>query len=146
MSDTQTEKLPTLSEAKKHAKEIRAQLADQGEKIGHAQSLERVAHALGYRDWNTLFALLENPPAHEWVVGNRVTGQFLSQPFIGCIAAANPQANGWTDLILDLDDPVDVVTFDSFSNMRKRIRGVVGPKGHTTEKTSDGQPHLQIDL
>ena len=60
--------------------------------------------------------------------------------------AANPQANGWTHLTLDLDAPVDVVTFDSFSNMRKRIRGVVGPKGHTAEKTSDGQPHLQIDL
>ncbi len=139
-------KLPTLNGAKTQAKQLRAQLADQGEKIGHAQSLERVAHGLGYRDWNTLSPLLENPPSIEWIVGNRVTGQFLSQPFAGSIVAATPKADGWTHLTLDLDEPVDVVTFDSFSNMRKRIRGVVGPKGHTAEKTSDGQPHLQIDL
>jgi Glyoxalase superfamily protein len=40
---------------------------------------------------------------------------------------------------------VDVVTFDSFSNFRKRVWGVVGPLGESREKTSDGQPHLVIE-
>jgi hypothetical protein len=47
---------------------------------------------------------------------------------------------------LDLDHPVDVVTFDSFSNLRKRIRGTVGPDGRSKEITSDGTPHLVLDL
>ena len=71
-------------------------------------------------------------------------GAYLGQPFEGCIVAAEPTRPGWFALTIDLDEAVDVVAFESFSNYRKRIRATVGPLGESREKTSDGQPHLVI--
>ena len=45
---------------------------------------------------------------------------------------------------LDLDEAVDVVTFDSFSAFRKRINATVGRDGMTFEKTSNQKPQLEI--
>lgn len=53
---------------------------------------------------------------------------------------------GWFRLVLDFDEPVDVVSFDSFSNFRKRVRAVVGPDGHSKERTSDGVPQMQLEM
>lgn len=53
---------------------------------------------------------------------------------------------GWFRVTLHLDEAIDVVTSSGFSNFRTRIHGVVGPKGYTVERTSDGQAHLQIDM
>ena len=64
--------------------------------------------------------------------------------------AAERLRPGWFRLVLDLDAAVDVdvdvVRFDSFSNMRKRIRVEVGPEGHSKERTSDGTPQVALDL
>ena len=49
-------------------------------------------------------------------------------------------------MTLHFDEPVDVVTFDSFSNFRTRVSKVVGPDGRSFDVTSDGVPHLVIDL
>lgn len=84
--------------------------------------------------------------AESWKVGDRVTGEYLSQPFTATVVEAIAVRPGWVRLDLQLDEAVDVVTFESFSNLRRRVRGVVGPKGFSAERTSDGQPHLRIDL
>ena len=47
---------------------------------------------------------------------------------------------------LHFDEPVDVVTFDSFSNMRQRVTCVIDSSGRSTEKTSDGRPHMQLEV
>ena len=47
-------------------------------------------------------------------------------------------------LTLDLEEAVDVVRFDSFSNFRKRVTGMVDAGGVSSERTSDGRPHLQL--
>jgi hypothetical protein len=75
-----------------------------------------------------------------------VTGRYLSQPFAATVLAADQFRPGWFRLVLDLDAAVDVVRFDSFSNLRKRIRVEVGPEGHSKERTSDGTPHVVLDL
>ncbi|WP_373636831.1 glyoxalase superfamily protein [Yoonia sp. BS5-3] len=41
---------------------------------------------------------------------------------------------------------MDTVASAAFANLRKRIRGVVGPKGWSKERTSDGKAHLRIDM
>ncbi|MBZ0216360.1 MAG: hypothetical protein K8F25_07405 [Fimbriimonadaceae bacterium] len=138
--------LPTAVEAKDHAKRLRAQLADQGTKIGHANALELVAHQYGFRDWNTFHAAIGNRPPDGWTPGGRVQGSYLSQPFEATVLAVEMLGPGWFRLALDLDEAVDVVTFDSFSNFRKRIRGIVGPAGTSRELTSDGVPHLRLDM
>nr|WP_306267294.1 glyoxalase superfamily protein [Pararhizobium sp. IMCC3301] len=138
--------LPTAAEAKASAKRLRTQLAEHGTKIGHANALELVAHAYSFRDWNTFHAAIKNHPPDGWTPGGRVQGSYLSQPFTASVVGAEMRRPGWFCLTLDLDEAVDVVTFDSFSNFRKRIRGIVGPNGTSRERTSDSLPHLKIDI
>lgn len=138
--------IPTLAEAKQHAKNLRDQLAEKGTEISHSNALERVAAQYGYRDWNTFHVAVGNRPPDGFVAGERLRGTYLSQPIAGTVVAVEMVRPGWFRLELDLDVAVDVVTFDSFSNFRKRIRGVVGPMGTSVEKTSDGVPHLEIEM
>jgi len=138
--------IPTVSEAKQHAKQLRNQLADKGTEISHSNALERVAQHFGFRDWNTLHVALGNRPPKGWSLGGRVQGRYLSQRFEATVVAVEQLRPGWFRLALELDEAVDVVTFESFSNFRKNIRGVVGPLGTSVERTSDGAPHLEIDM
>lgn len=137
--------LPSLTEAKTHAKRLRTDLADQGSEISHAAALELVAHQNGFANWNGFHSAIGNRPPDGWAVGGRVQGRYLSQPFAATVIAVEMQRPGWFRLVLDLDEAVDVVTFDSFSNFRKRIQAAIGPEGTSRERTSDGQPHLQLD-
>lgn len=140
-----TRTLPSLPEAKAQAKTLRADLTKQGTEINHANTLEMVAHQHGFADWNTFHAAIGNRPPEGWTVGGRVQGQYLSQQFKATVKAVEVLRPGLFRLLLDLDEAVDVVTFDSFSNFRKRISAVVGPEGTSRERTSNGVPHLQMD-
>lgn len=141
-----TSQLPNLSEAKSQARRLREALSGQGTEIGHAQSLELVAHKYGFRDWNAFHAAIGNRPPPAWAVGGRVEGKYLSQPFAATVLSLTMLRPGWFRLTLDLDEAVDVVSFDSFSNFRKRIQCVVGPAGTSREKTSDGTPHMVLEI
>ncbi|NVK34900.1 MAG: hypothetical protein HWE23_10500 [Rhodobacteraceae bacterium] len=141
-----TSKLPSINEAKAQAKRLRTTLEADGKGISHCKALEIVAHQHGYRDWNTLFAAIGNRPPKLVSVGDRIKGRYLSQPFEADVLAVEMVGEDWMRVTLDLDEAVDVVTFDSFSSFRKRVRGLIGPKGSTREKTSDGVPHLELDL
>lgn len=138
--------LPSTAQVKDQAKRLRAKMAEDGASIGHAKSLELVAHQHGFRDWNTMFAAIGNGPPKGWAIGDKVSGTYLSQPFTGHVVSISTLKPGWFRLELHLNEAVDVVTSDAFSNFRSRIRGVISPKGHSVERTSDGQAHLQIDL
>ncbi|MEO1679241.1 MAG: glyoxalase superfamily protein [Pseudomonadota bacterium] len=138
--------LPTLADAKRLAKDLRLELAAKGSPISHAQALERIAHSHGFRDWNALHAAIKDLPPQGWSIGERLTGRYLSQPFAATVRASEQVRPGWFRLELDLDEAVDVVRFESFSNLRKRIRVVVGPEGRSHERMSDGQPHMQLDV
>ncbi|MBU2942095.1 glyoxalase superfamily protein [Shimia thalassica] len=137
---------PTAQGAKDQAKRLRAKMTAKGQKIGHAKSLELIAHRYGFRDWNAMSAAIAAAPAPSWAPGDRVTGKYLSQPFRATVVDVALVRPGWVRVGLDLDEAIDVVAFDSFSNHRSRIRGTVGPKGHSAEHTSDGHPQLQLDF
>lgn len=140
--------LPTIEAAKAQAKRLRATLAADGTSVGHSRSLEMLAHQYGYKDWNTLHAAIGNrPPPSPLAIGQRVRGRYLSQPFegevIGVLALAT---EGRYRVTLQFDEPVDVVTFDSFSAYRGRVTCTIDRTGKTAEKTSDGRPHLELAL
>ena len=139
-------KLPSIAEVKEQARRLRARLRSEGVEVGHSKSLELVAHQHGYRDWNTFHAAIGNRPPSGFSAGGRVLGRFLAQAFQGTVRGVEMLSPGWFRLELDLDDAVDVVSFASFSNMRKRVRGIIGPSGHSRERTSDGRPHLELDI
>ena len=138
-------RLNSLSEAKSQAKALRDALVGQSTRISHAQALELVAHQNGARDWNTLHAKLSRPEPQALQLNDEVKGRYLGQAFTGRIMALSRVGSN-LNISLQLDQPVDTVRFESFSNMRRRIRGVIGPDGRSPQKTSDGVPQLVIDM
>ncbi|MEM1077200.1 MAG: glyoxalase superfamily protein [Pseudomonadota bacterium] len=137
---------PSLAEAKDLAKRLRAQFASKGTAISHARALELVARQHGFRDWNTMHALLRDQTARGWTVGETVRGKYLSRPFTAEVLTVSSPSPGWAKLELRLHAPIDVVASARFSNKRRFLRGTVGPKGYSAERTSDGAPQLQINL
>lgn len=140
-----SQKLPSLTAAKAEAKALRSSQKAEGIALSHAKALELIAKRYGFRDWNTCKASLPDL-ASSLVVGGRVKGSYLSQPFAASVVRAEDRGNGWTYVALGLDYPVDVVRFDSFSSLRQRVQAVIGPNGHTRECTSDGVPHVVLDI
>lgn len=136
--------IPSIEQAKTQAKALRAALMAEGREITHAQALELVAKTHGYKDWNTLCGLAGNRPRPPALLGQIVEGRYLDQPFLGEVVGLRELSEGRYEIELHLDEPVDVVTFDSFSNFRRRIRKVVGPSGRSFDTTSDGKPHLVL--
>lgn len=138
--------LPSIAAAKDQAKRLRAKLKSDGTTISHSEALELIAHQHGCRDWNTLHATIGDLNPVTWSVGDRVRGRYLSQPFEAVILAVGRVRPDWFRLTLELDQAVDVVSFDSFSALRKRVTGVIGPAGSSREKTSNGRPQLELDI
>ncbi len=140
--------LPTIEDAKSQAKRLRAELVAEGGAVGHSRSLELVAHMHGYKDWNTLHAAIGNlRPANPVVPGQRVKGRYLGQCFEGeVIGVQNLSRSGKYRVTCVFDEPVDVVTSERWSAYRHRVSCVIDATGTTVEKTSDGRPHMCIDL
>mgnify|MGYP000274206075 CR=1 FL=1 len=140
--------LPSLAELKAKARRLRTALAEDGDFIKHGESLELVARQFGYRDWNTLHAAAGNRHPLPLAVGGTVGGHYLGQPFRARIVSLQPLGGdeNYMRIALELDEPVDVVTFESFSAYRRRIQATIRRNGETVTRTSDGQPHLQLDL
>jgi hypothetical protein len=141
-------KLPPLDDLKGEAKRLRASRAAAGKPVGHSKSLELLAHRYGYRDWNTLHAAVGNqPPPCPVKAGDTVSGTYLGQPFTGTVIDVDVLDQPDTFRVaFDFDEAVDVVTFESFSNLRKRVSCTIDSDGVTSERTFDGQPHMRLAL
>lgn len=101
------------------------------------------------RDWNTLSALATKPnavPIAALSVGSHVRGRYLNQPFTGKVLALAETGGGLHRITIHFDEPVDVVTFESFSAFRQRINAQIDTNGVSPRKTSNGQPHLVLDI
>lgn len=140
--------LPALQDLKDQAKRLRARLEADGTGISHSKSLELLANQYGYKDWNTLHAATGNRPLPGPVaLGAEVRGRYLGQPFKGeVVAIAALTAPDRFRVTFQFDEPVDVVTFDSFSAFRQRVTCTIDRSGRTAEKTSNGQPHMQLEI
>jgi hypothetical protein len=138
--------LPPIDILKQQAKRLRAGLDEDGDFITHSESLELIAKQYGYRDWNTLYAAAGNrPPAKRFQLGSRVKGRYLGQPFAGEIVAIRTMPGDFLRVVIQFDEAVDVIRFDSFSAYRSRVSAVISGDGVTTEKTSDGAPQLAME-
>jgi len=137
--------IPSRDVLKTQAKRLRGDLAARGQDISHAAALEAIAHQWGARDWNTLSAQAKT--AHSgWTPGERVSGRYLGHTFIGVIKSARLSANGYWSLTIRFDEAIDVVTSAQFSSFRKQVMTTVNGKGISPQKTSDGQPHMVLQL
>jgi hypothetical protein len=143
-----TQPIPSLPVLKRRAQQLRERLALEGETISHGKALERVAHMLGHRNWNTLRAMAGNgepgPPA---TLGARVSGRYLGQPFTGTVLGVQSLQHQRSHRVtIHFDEPVDVVEFDSFSAFRQRVTSSLNAEGRTANKTSNGRPIMELDL
>ncbi|MGP1395097.1 MAG: glyoxalase superfamily protein [Inquilinaceae bacterium] len=140
--------LPALDTLKDQARRLRAKLGSNEAPISHSRSLELVAHQYGYKDWNTLHAAVGNrPPPCPVTLGATVRGTYLGQPFEGeVIAVAALTSADRFRITLHFAEPVDVVTFDSFSAFRQRVSCTIDRAGKTVETTSNGRPQLQLEV
>lgn len=140
--------LPPLDELKRQARRLRATLETRGTEVSHSAALELLAHQHGYRDWNTLHAAVGNrPPPPPLSVGQQVNGRYLGHAFSGEIVGLRQLGeDGRYRVALRFDDPVNVSAFESMTILRRQIAAVVDRRGVTAEKTSDGMPHLRLDL
>lgn len=145
---SQSMPIPSLETLKDQAKRLRTRMKDESQDISHSKALELIAAQYGFRDWNTLAAKAGNrPPLNPWMLGSRVSGHYLGQPFKAEILSvqALTHAPGRYRITFDFEEPVDVVTFDSFSAFRKRVTCTIGEDGRTVEKTSNGRPHMELE-
>ncbi len=139
--------LPPLAALKAQARRLRNSLEAEGNFITHSDALELVAGQYGFRDWNTAHAVAGNRPSEPLFVGAKVTGHYLGQAFTGEVKSLTRLNDGARyRLTLDLDEAVDVVTFESFSAFRKRINGTINRDGRSASTTSNGRPHLELVL
>lgn len=135
----------TLDAAKAQAKALRAALHQQGTAISHAQALELIAHQQGAKDWNTLHArlTLSNAPPPPLALEDRVQGRYLGQPFTGrIIGLSGPESH--RQIEIRFDQPIDVVQFESFTNLRRQIRATIDETGRSHRRTSDGRAQLTV--
>ncbi|MFZ1814643.1 MAG: glyoxalase superfamily protein [Rhizobiaceae bacterium] len=138
--------LPSISSLKGEAGALRQAAERDGKRMTHSQALEQVAKQHGFRDWNTLAARAGNqPPCPVVDYGGRVSGRYLGQTFSGTVIGLNTLGPDHRRVEIQLDEPVDVVSFDSFSNMRSRIRATIDKNGISTMRTSNGEPQLWLD-
>ncbi|PVB62998.1 glyoxalase superfamily protein [Labrenzia sp. 011] len=138
--------LPSVDALKTQARRLRAALTAKGQVLSHSQALELLSAQYGYKDWNTACAAASaTGPDLPFSVGDRVTGLYMQQAFTGGIRGLSRIGqSGHLRVTLQFDEPVDVVTFDSFSAHRSRVTCVVRQDGVAVQKTSDGEPHLKM--
>lgn len=128
-----------VSELKALAKTLR-----QTRGISHSCALEEIAHQFKYRDWNTLVAAAgPQPPVR---AGRQVSGLYLNVPFSGRVLWVKSAGEGLFRVNIHFDDLIDVVPFESFSNIKNRANKVVNVKGVSIDKTTNGLPHLVLNL
>jgi len=143
---TQYNTLPSISQMKIMAKRLRL---TSGQSItSHSHSLEKLSQTLGYKDWNTCLSAakseITNSPVQE---GESVSGHYLGVSFTGNVQklfAVIPRKT--FRLYIQLDNPIDVVSSENFSNLRRQIHGTINQSGKTEEITSSGTPHLVLNL
>jgi len=140
---------PSIDELKAQARRLRQAMAERGDDMSHSTVLELIAKQHGLRDWNTLSALAAKPndgPDAPFDVGSAVRGRYLNKPFTGKVLAMSAKSGGLYKITIHFDEPVDVVEFESFSAFRQRINAQVDADGISPRRTSNGVPHLVLDL
>lgn len=140
--------LPSIPDLKAQAKRLRLELSSPDNPMTHSRSLEILSHQLGFKDWNTLHAAAgKRIEFLKLALGQTVNGTYLGQSFKAVVKSAEAYgSHGYQRIALHFEDPVDVVTFESFSAFRQRVSAVIDAQGKTIEVTSSGEPQLSLVL
>ncbi len=137
----------SVTDLKDQAKRLRTALEEAGNPVSHSKALELVSRQNGYRDWNTASASLPNEASNAMTapfhVGDTVSGTYLGKPFTGQIKGVSKMGDLYR-VNTSFDQPVDVVEFESFSNLRSQVWAVLDKHGISPQKTSNGKPQMAL--
>jgi hypothetical protein len=137
---------PSARSLKAEARALREERARAGMPLSHSAALEEVAHAHGYRDWNTARAALPDRVAAPFQVGERVRGTYLSQPYSGMLIGVHMMGDmQHYQVTILFDQPVNVTPNFMFEALRKRVSGTVDIRGISPALRGDGTPQLVIE-
>lgn len=137
---------PSVTTLKAEARLLKEERARSSTPISHSAALEEVARRHGYRDWNTARAALPERIAVPVQVGQRVTGSYLGQPFVGTVVALSILADmQHYEVVVRFDEPVNVSRSELMGPLyRQRVRATIDVHGVTAARTSDGEPHMRL--
>lgn len=138
--------LPDRSTIKTQAKRLRQSLVAEGNFVSHSEALELISKQYGFRDWNTMSVSLADTTRPGLTVGGPVCGRYLGHAFSGTILGLQDYKGGRRRIVIEFDQPIDVVTSEYFSSHRRRVEYVLERNGASWEKISDGTPVLEVEL
>ncbi len=142
--------VPSLETAKQQAKSLRKYLDTQNIPISHSQCLEALACLYGQNSWNHLSGLLgksikDKPAIRLPGVEEKIRGVYLKKPFAGKVIKIESIAKGeLRRYAIQLDEPMDVVESELFSNHRQRITAMVNLDGYSVTAKKERNNILQI--
>ena len=129
---------PAIDELKAQAKRLRQAMSDRGTTLTHSAALELIARQHGARDWNTLAALAARPNAapKRQALRRSAYSRPLSQPAVHRrdSGACGRPGGDLHRITIHFDEPVDVVTFESFSAFRQRVNAQIDGGRRLAEK------------
>ena len=148
--------LPSRAHVKQMAGRLRSALKARSIDVGYSMSLELLAQQFGFRNWNILSSKLPDdsaasddgaeakPLLFPVMVGQRFEGRYKGTSFACTLLGITLTRNGLAKVVLHLDVPLDVVTFESFSSHRTRLQMIIDPEGYscTALGKPDGRFHL----
>lgn len=127
----------------KHERFTRAVISSSANLLARSRSRENYSHSDDSQSRNNKV----RPTLATLKLGDRVQGVFMGQRFQGHLVGIVPLAASQNYHIgIQLNQAIDVVTFESFSNFRRRLNCVVDKDGISTAKTSDDRPHMKLEL
>ncbi|PCI64082.1 MAG: hypothetical protein COB37_02680 [Kordiimonadales bacterium] len=148
--------------AKKRAKKLRLFLADLGHGISHSQSLEAMAHAEGFRDWNTYCAsfklVADIVPEHDFKaakhyenfpvqVGDRISGKYRGVTFKGVLLGLEQTITpGVWRVKMHFDTPVTLDNPKRFAVTRQRVQVTFNAEGRSVNLKGTPDGSTAIDL
>jgi len=137
---------PSVQTLKAEARALREDRDRSGNPLTHSAALEAVAHAHGFRDWNTARAALPDRVSPPFQVGQRVRSTYLSQPYNGMLLGVNLMSSmQHYQLTILFDEPVNVTPNFMFAAHRQRVTGTVDIRGVSPALRGDGTPQLVVE-
>ena len=136
-----TQSVQTLKSEAKALREVRS---GAGEIMSHAQALEAVARAHGFRDWNTARARLPDRVFVPFQVGQHVHGTYLEQPFQGTLIGVQLQGDQHFKITVNFDEPVNVTPTFMFAAYRHRVVATVDARGVSPALRGNGKPQMVV--
>lgn len=138
------ESTPSLvKDTNQHKRFTRAVISSSANLLARSRSRENSSHS----DESQSRINKVRPTLATLKLGDRVKGVFMGQRFQGHLVSIVPLAASQNYHVgIQLNEAIDVVTFESFSNLRRRLNCIVEKDGISKANTSNKQPHLVLEF